>query len=134
MGKLLIWILLFAGLSNSEFPKDITGKWVVENVDISKFDASMTPQQMDMMKKALVKPLTNAVFEFGANHQFRMSAQIVNMPQNNFWEYDQLNGLIKIRENNDPKSLIMEIKVLEKKGSIYFYLAETNVILKMHKG
>lgn len=133
MGKLLIWILLFTGLSNGEFPKDITGKWVVENVDISKYGNKVTPQQMELMKKNLIKPLTNAVFDFETNHQFRMSAQLGNMPQNNSWDYDQPNGLIKISQNNDPKSLIMEIKVLEKSGSIYFYLAETNVILKMHK-
>jgi len=94
----MIVILLFVGLSNSEFPKDITGKWIVENVDISKFDANMTPQQMDMMNKALIKPLKNAVFEFDPSHQFRMSAQLGNMPPNNYWEYNQTNGLIKIRQ------------------------------------
>jgi hypothetical protein len=132
MGKLLIWILLFAGLSTGEFPKDITGKWVVENVDISKY-GKLTQQQMELMKKNLIKPLTNAVFDCETNHQFHMAAQLGNMPQNNSWDYDQPNGLIKISQNNNPKSLIMEIKVLEKNGSIYFYLAETNVILKMQK-
>jgi hypothetical protein len=88
---------------------------------------------MELMKKNLIKPVTNAVFDFETNHQFHMSAQLGNMPQNNSWDYDQPNGLIKISQNNNPKSLIMEIKVLEKNGSIYFYLAETNVILKMQK-
>jgi len=125
--------LLFVGLLNGNFPKDITGKWIVENIDISKFNTKMTPQQMNIMNKAFIKPLTNAVFEFEANHQFRMSAHLGNMPKDTNWEYDQTNGLIKIRQNNDPKSLIMEINAFEENGSVSFILAETNVILKMHK-
>ena len=133
---ILLTVLVFIFLSSfiaDNYPKDITGKWIVDSVDVSKFPANLTAKQKAAINKSLVVPLTNAVFDFGPDYHFSLSATIANMPKNDFWAYDKENGIISIKEYNDLKSMIMQIKILEKDDNIYFCIRETPLVLRMHK-
>ncbi len=133
MEKLIIAFLFFTCFQIGQHPKEIVGKWSVEYVDISNFKVKMTQQQRELVNKSLVKPLTNAIFDFKPDHHFSLSAELGNMPKDDYWEYDEATGKIKITEFKDRTSRLMEIEVVEKSNQVFFILQETSVVLKMHK-
>lgn len=133
---ILLTVLVFIFLSSfisDNYPKDITGKWIVDYVDVSKLPANLTAKQKAAVNKSLVEQLKNAVFDFKPDYHFSLSAAFANMPTNDFWAYDKEDGIISIKEYNDLKSMVMQIKILEKDDNIYFCIQETPVVLKMHK-
>src|SRR5258708_48565 len=133
MKKIIIIFTLITGLWTAQIPKDITGKWIVENIDTSNFAANLPQQQRDVLNEKLIKPFTNAVFNFEGNYHFYLAGKIGNMPQDTYWEYDETSGMIKIKEYNKYESMIMKIIISEKDGNIFFALQETPIILKVHK-
>ena len=133
MGKLLIILYLFC-LSIKQQSKDITGKWVVEKIDVSKLtNGKLTQQQRDAITNSLVKPLSNAVFDFKADHHFSLSANLGNMPKDDSWEYNDTDETIIIREYNDARSKLMIIKVSHTNGNTFFVIQDPTVVLKMHR-
>jgi hypothetical protein len=116
-----------------EHPKDISGKWLVENVDASNAEAGMPAKQKAMVNKFLVEPFTHSTFDFKPDHHFYLSAEIPKMPKNDFWEYSAAEGEISIREYKDKNALIMQLSIVEKGDDIYFLMHGTGVILKMKR-
>lgn len=133
MKYLIITLASFVCLLAPQKPKDITGKWLVEGVDISKMKTQLTPQQKEMISKSLIEPFTNAVFDFRKDHHFYLSPGLPGMPKNDYWEFNALNAIITVKEYNKPTSAIMKINVTEKDGNTFFVLQESPVILKVHK-
>jgi hypothetical protein len=132
LSTVLVFIFLSSFISD-DYPKDITGEWIVDYVDVSKLPANLTAKQKAAVNKSLVEPLKNAVFNFKPDYHFSLSATFANMPTNDFWAYDKEDGIISIKEYNDLKSMVMQIKILEKDDKIYFCIQETPVVLTMHK-
>jgi hypothetical protein len=133
MRNLIIVIAFLAGFVNAKNPNNITGKWVVDRVDVSEISAKLTKQQKEVMNSKLVRPLANAVFDFKADHHFLLLPGLPGMPKNDYWEYDDKNAVITITEYNDHKDVLMKINIIRKDGSTFFALAESAVILKVHK-
>jgi len=132
MGKVFL-IALSVILLKWQNPPMIVGKWIVDDVDVSAMKQKMTSQQKEQMKNFFIKPLTNAVFEFKPDHHFYLSANLGNMPKDDYWEYDDANKLVTIKEYSDSRSLIMKITVLTNDGITYFTMQGSPVILKVHK-
>jgi hypothetical protein len=116
-----------------EHPKDISGKWLVENVDASNTEAGMPAERKVKVDKLLVEPFTHSTFDFKPDHHFYLSAAISKMPKPNFWEYSAAEGEISITADNDKRTLIMQLSIVEKGDDIYFLMHGTGVILKMKR-
>ena len=116
-----------------EHPKDISGKWLVESVDASTAEAGMSAKQKAMAEKMLVQPFTHSTFDFKPDHHFYLSANISQMPKDNFWEYKPAEGEISIREYKDKKALIMQLSIVEKGDDLYFLMHETGIVLKVKR-
>ncbi|MEO3403881.1 hypothetical protein AAFN85_08250 [Mucilaginibacter sp. CAU 1740] len=129
--KAIVILFLLTGLWNSAPPKDIAGKWQVDNVDLSGEHMNLSGQQKEMMIKKIKSMFANAVFDFNADHHFYLSPNVATMPKGD-WEYNPDQGIIRIKEVNKA-STIMLIKVAEKDGSTVFEMAETQLVLKVHR-
>ncbi|MFC0517630.1 hypothetical protein ACFFGT_25680 [Mucilaginibacter angelicae] len=129
--KAIIMLLLLTGLWNSTPPKDVTGKWQVDHVDISGSTMKMSEQEKAMMIKTLKTVFLNAVFDFNANHHFYITPAVKSMPKGD-WEYNPEKGIIRIKEVNNTGT-IMLINVVEKDGSTVFEMVETQLVLKVHR-
>jgi len=113
------------------FPTSIVGKWIVEKADFATNASRLTDQEKATMRRRLMDPFINSIFEFMPDHDFYLSANLNGMPKGDFWGYDEKQGEIIIREQSDPKSAVMRIEIVEKDDDIYFALEDTNVILKV---
>jgi hypothetical protein len=131
MTKFILTIILFTGLW-ANYPQDITGKWQVEDVVFSKFEANIPEQQKAMTVAFIKHAFLNAVFDFRADHHFYLSPALPNMPTGQNWIYNAKNGTIKISETKG-KGTLMLIKITQKNDSTFFAMQESPVILKMHK-
>jgi hypothetical protein len=129
--KAIIMLLLLTGLWNSAPPKDITGKWQVDHIDISGSTMKMSEQEKAMMIKKFKTIFFNAVFDFNADHHFYLSPGMKGMPKGD-WEYNPDRGIIRIKEVNNTGT-IMLINVVEKDGNTIFEMAETQLVLKVHR-
>jgi hypothetical protein len=133
MLKLLYICLLSFFTVGQNIPKDITGKWVVDKVEVGKYMDKMNARQRADFTGQFIEPLTKAVFEFRTDKHFYLSANINGMPKDTFWEYNQAKGEIKIHEYIAPKYMAMGITIVKKNGALYFKLRDTPIILKVHK-
>jgi len=129
--KMIVMLLLLIGLQDSTPPKDITGKWQVDQADISGLHMKMTEQEKVMMIKSLKAIFLKTVFDFNSNHHFYLKPGIKAIPSG-IWEYDAGEGGIRIKELNNTGT-IMLIKVVEKDGNTLFEMVETDVVLKVHR-
>ncbi|WP_426585662.1 hypothetical protein [Mucilaginibacter sp. R-33] len=129
--KSILMLLLLTRLWSSTPPKDITGKWQVDHVDISGSTMKMNEQQKAMMIKSLKGIFSNADFDFNANHHFYLTPAIKSMPKGD-WEYDPDKGVIRVKELNNTGTVMM-INVVEKDGGTVFEMVETQIVLKVHR-
>lgn len=129
--KSILMLLLLTRLWSSTPPKDITGKWQVDHVEISGSTMKMNEQQKAMMIKSLKGIFSNAVFDFNTNHHFYLTPAIKSMPKGD-WEYNPDKGIIRIKEVNNTGT-IMLINVIEKDGNTMFEMVETQIVLKVHR-
>ncbi|MES2107862.1 MAG: hypothetical protein V4577_03895 [Bacteroidota bacterium] len=127
--NLIIILVLITSLKLDQQGEDITGKWVVDAVDVKM--PGLNPKEKEALKQQFVQPFTNAVFDFKPDHHVTLSAHLRGMPKPDSWEYDAVKRLITIREQS--KGAIMKIHVTEERGVTFFSLAETPAILKVHK-
>jgi len=131
MGKIILTIALSVILK-WQASASIEGRWLVDKVDVSAMKQKLTPQQEKLIKSFFIKPLTNAVFEFKADHHFYLSPGLANMPKDDYWEYDDAKKLITIREYNS-KGVIMKIILSVKDDMTFFSMQESPAVLKVHK-
>jgi hypothetical protein len=129
--KTIVMLLLLVCLQTSTPPKDITGKWQVDKVDISGLHMKMSEQEKIVMIKSLKTILLNTVFDFNSNHHFYLKPEIKTIP-NGIWEYNAEQGVIRIKEVNNAGTII-PIKVVKKDGNTLFEMVETDVVLKVSR-
>lgn len=129
--KTIVMLLLLIGLQDSTPPKDITGKWQVDHVDISGRHMKMSEQEKVMMIKSLKAIFLNTVFDFNSNHHLYLKPGVKAIP-NGIWEYHAGEGIIHIKEV-DNTGTIMLINVVEKDGNTLFEMIESDVVLKVRR-
>jgi hypothetical protein len=132
MKNLILIALLFINISVATPPKDITGKWKVTHADANLTGMNVPEKQRAAVLNMLRKSFANGVFNFRANHQFYLTANIPNFPENLVWEYRADTGYLLITEAKGG-SKIMMADVKEKNGQVYFMIKESSVVLKMQK-
>ena len=130
MTKFILIVVLFTGLW-ANYPTNIVGKWQVDDIVFTKFEANIPEQQKTMTIAYLKRTFLNAIFDFRADHHFYLSPAIPKMPPGT-WIYNAEEGTIKISESKGT-GVIMRINIAEKNDSTFFSIPETPVILKMHK-
>ena len=133
MGKNIFTLLFFSFLFSAQGPKDITGRWVVVNVEGPTGPTKLSAQRKADLDEALVNEFTDAVFDFRPDHHFYLTANIKTMPHHDFWVYNEAQGKIKIKEYNLNESLVMEIIVIEKDSATFFKLTDSGAILKVNR-
>ncbi|MDB5144010.1 MAG: hypothetical protein JWQ66_2723 [Mucilaginibacter sp.] len=131
MTKFILIVMLFTGLW-ANYPTNIVGKWQVEDIVFTKFEANIPEQQKAMAVAFIRHTFLNAVFDFKADHHFYLSPAPPNMPTGQSWTYNARNGTINISETKG-KGRLMQIKVTQKRDTTFFTMQETPIILKMHK-
>jgi hypothetical protein len=134
MTKLILILALVTGLWADKYPKDVTGKWAVDNVEVGDLGPKIPAERKDMMIIMMKETFKNAIFTLGADHRCSVSVNVPNMPQNSTWEYNPANGLITITNvTKDQKKLSAQIQVTDKGGKIFFTMKAAPVILQVHK-
>lgn len=134
MTKLILIVALFTGLWADKYPKDVTGKWAVDNVEVGDLGNKIPEDKKDMMVIMIKETFKSAVFTFGADHRCSVSINVPNVPQNSPWEYDATKGIITVSSiTKDQKKASMQIHVTEKDGKIFFNVPPGPVTLRVHK-
>jgi hypothetical protein len=133
MTKLILMLVLLTGIWTDKFPKDVTGKWAVENVEVGDLGSKVPEQNKDMMIAMMKETFKNAIFTLKPDHSCAVSVAMPNMPEGNRWDYDAATGTITLSNPTDPKKRTLKIKVTEQGGKTYFTLQAAPVILRVHK-
>ena len=132
MKNLILLALLIVNISASSPPKGITGKWKVIDANADLTTMNVPEKQRAAVLNMLKKSFINGVFDFRANHQFYLMANIPNYPKNLVWDYRADTGFLLIKQAKDGSKIIMA-DVKEKDGQVYFTIQESSVVLKMQK-
>jgi len=135
MTKIILILALFTGLWADKHPKDITGKWIVENVDIPEEMAAKIPPEQKQMMMAMIKgSFNNVSFDLKADHHCSTSLNLPNMPKMAYWDYDAKKGILKLSEDKDEKDRVLYINVAKSGDKLRFTMQKANVVMTVHKG
>jgi hypothetical protein len=135
MFKFILIIGLYTGAPAANVPASVTGKWLVEHVDIINMGKKVPPKGMDAISKALTQTYTNTSYVFRPDHHCITVANVKNKanPVENCWEYNTKTGLLRISDLKTHKMTITTIRVSSKGGKLIFGLQDSPVVLTVHK-
>lgn len=122
MSKLILILAFLTGIFADKYPKDITGKWAVDNVEMGDAAKNFTQQQKDMMLMVATQVFATATLEFKADHTVVITADLPNIPKGGKWDYDAKTGMVTITgpPNKQGKPNNMKLSAVERDGKTVF--------------